>query len=163
MKVRIGKYKENRKVEVVIDDYDTWSLDSTLAKVIYPALVAFKEQRKKMPGVAFDFFSEEAQKDKTGNYTDEAFEEAEKNFTKIIDKMIWSFREIAEDNPGESQFFLKNGKKWKTKKLKKGNKHIGSELVETGMTLDKEGYTEYHNRIKEGVELFGKYYQTLWW
>ena len=47
MKVYIGRYPKDhtkeRKVRVEINDYDTWNLDHTLAQVIYPALVKFKE------------------------------------------------------------------------------------------------------------------------
>ena len=38
MKVKIGKYKENRKIKVKIHDYDVWNLDHTLALIISPAL-----------------------------------------------------------------------------------------------------------------------------
>ena len=162
MKVKIGKHKENRKVDIVIHDYDTFSLDTTLAQIIYPALVRFKTERVKMPGIPLDFLDDE-EIDETGNHTKAALDRGEKRFMETLDKMIWSFREIAEDFPGESQFFLKNGKKWKTKKIKRGNKHMGSELVETGLELDKEGLTEYTNKIQEGLTLFGKHYRTLWW
>ncbi len=44
MKVKVGKYPKNnrRKINVEIDYYDTWSLDHTLAMIIYPALLQLK-------------------------------------------------------------------------------------------------------------------------
>jgi len=162
MKVKIGKHKENRKVDIVIHDYDTFSLDHTLAHIIYPALVHFKLERTKVPGVPLDFLENE-ETDDHGNHTDAAIERGEARFMEALDKMIWSFREISEDYPGESQFFLKNGKEMKWKKIKSKNKHMGSRLVESGLELDKDGLTEYSNRIQEGLTLFGKHYRTLWW
>jgi hypothetical protein len=162
MKVKIGKYKENRKIKVVIEDHDTWSLDSTLAKVIYPALVAFKKARKKMPGVPMAYLKDE-ETDKSGNHTNAAVDRGDARFEDDLNKMIWSFREIAEEYPGESQFFMKNGKETKWKRFTKNNKHMGSELVETGLEYDKEGHQVYQNRIDEGVKLFGENYRSLWW
>jgi len=47
LKVNIGKFPKKfdaqRKVSVQIDDFDTWSLDHTLALIIHPALVKFKQ------------------------------------------------------------------------------------------------------------------------
>lgn len=165
MKVKIGKHKTNRKVEIFVDDFDTFSLDNTLAKIIYPSLVAFKKARKRMPGVPIEFFDESSELDETGSHTIKAVDEAEIRFLDAIDKMIWSMREIAEDYPGESQFFLKNGKKWKTVKDKKRTtkKTMARTLVETGTEYDVEGHKEYNNRINEGVRLFGEHFRSLWW
>ena len=44
MKVEIGPYEENRKVNVQIDEYDLWNLDHTLALIILPSLKAYKKQ-----------------------------------------------------------------------------------------------------------------------
>jgi hypothetical protein len=41
MKVYIGPYKktsDERKIDVRIDKYDTWNMDSTLAYIILPML-----------------------------------------------------------------------------------------------------------------------------
>jgi hypothetical protein len=69
--------------------------------------------------------------------------------------MIWSFNEIANDCPGEDKVFKKNFK------LKKGGK--GLEKYEC---VDREVYyadmQEYQERIKEGLNLFAKHYQSLW-
>ena len=53
MKVNISKYPKgsgSRKVSVQIDSFDTWSLDHTLANIIYPALLQLKEQKQGVPG-----------------------------------------------------------------------------------------------------------------
>jgi len=46
MFVKIGKYKKNGKpqnTKVIIHDYDTWNLDATLAKIIWPSLEKYLE------------------------------------------------------------------------------------------------------------------------
>src|SRR3990170_2491563 len=164
MKVNISNYKSHkvikkRKEEVRIDEWDTFSLDHTLALIIYPALVKFKEARKKMPGVSSPFFEYGDELDEHGHHTRKALNIAEKRYIKFINECIWAFGEIARNNPGEKKFFKKNGKKRKTKKLENG----GSEIIETGLDFDKEGHTKYYKRLEAATEAFGKNFQTFWW
>ena len=51
MKVHLGPYRTNRKIEIRIDKYDVWGLDHTLALIIHPALVLLKEQKHGDPQV----------------------------------------------------------------------------------------------------------------
>jgi len=144
MKVNIEKYpvffdKEvERTYDIEIHDYDTYSLNHTLSLVIYPALVKFKEERKRVPGVPFAFFEPNDAKDEYGNHTIEAVDIAEKRFIDVLDKMIFAMKEISENFPSEETFYENN-------------------------KIDKDGLNEYHARIQEGCELFGKHFQTLWW
>lgn len=163
MKVNIGKYPKNgndRKVKVEISSHDTYSLDSTLAEVIYPALEKFKEERLKMPGVPYKFFEEGDPKNEHGNHTDEAVEIAEKRYLDAIDKMIWAFKEIAKGFPGELEYIKENGKEWKTEPC---GKEGFSKIVETGYDIDTNKIEEYYNKIDEGTDLFGKNIRSLWW
>lgn len=122
MKVNIGKYRRtssaNRHIKVTIDDWDTWSLDHTLALIIHPALIAFKEH---MHGYPADLI--------TNNDDSDAGFEAWKI---IIDKMIFAFTNII-DTTWEEQFYS-----------------------------DEIGYKEYDARIQEGLDLFSKYFRSLW-
>ena len=47
MKINIGKFPKKssgkRKINIEIDNYDTWNLDHTLALIIYPALLSLKQ------------------------------------------------------------------------------------------------------------------------
>lgn len=161
MKVKIGKYARKsggRKVKVDISSDDTFSLDHTLAQVIWPALVKFKEERQKMPGVPSMFFEDSDPVDEVGNHTEVAVETAEKRYIDALDRMIWSFKEIAEGCPGEDEFLKKNGKKRKVEKIDGGWR-----VIETGYDFDKEGHQAYHATIDEGTTLFGKFFRTLWW
>ena len=52
---------------------------------------------------------------------------------EVVQKMIWSFGQIVND-----------------------------EADEPDITKDKAAYMAYHDRIQEGLNLFGQYYRNLW-
>lgn len=81
MFVKIGKYKKNGKPQndkVEVHDYDTWSLDTTLAKIIWPALEKYLEVSK---GII-------VMNEPRDEYGGKSFEEA-------VTELIWVFKEIA--------------------------------------------------------------------
>lgn len=51
MKIRIGKYKKNRKVKIEIESFDTWNMDHTLALIISPMLVQLQAKKAGAPPV----------------------------------------------------------------------------------------------------------------
>jgi len=165
MKAKIGKYLKNKKskVSVEIDHFDTYSLDYTLALIILPALIALKNSKQGIPiefgdvggdqsslQMCFDFYNESH---------GEAFEIGIEKWEEVLDKIIWSFQQIAEDNysnlyhHGEEQFSVKTNKE--------GNYELIN-LNPHGYWHDTEGHDLHESRIQEGLELFGKYYTTLW-
>jgi hypothetical protein len=146
MKVNLENYRKKgkRKEKVRIDEWDTFSLDSTLAKIIHPALIRFKKERVRLPGVPTVFFQPGDEMDKNGNPTDASLAIAEKRFMDALDKMIYSMHQIAYEYPEEMVYFPENKK---TEKF----------------DINKEGLDAYGKRIQEGCELFGKYFNTLWW
>ena len=102
MKVNIGKYKKNenpRTIKIEIDDWDIWNLDHTLAMVIHPALVKFRENLNSHPS----------------EVTGEEWEE-------ILDKMIFSFDVISNELFIEQQFF-RDGT-WHKEEYEEHNKKI---------------------------------------
>jgi hypothetical protein len=119
MKVNIGRYKKvgDRTINVQIQDWDTWSLDHTLALIIHPALVKFKEDSIN-----------------TGHPCLKGMASCEgctcqTEWLEMLDKMIWSFGQITDD---------------------------------TVYAHDQVNYKEYNERVQEGLELFGKYFRSLW-
>ena len=97
MKVNIGKYKEDRKIEVKIHGYDVWNLDHTLALVIYPALLKLKEQKHGSPQVDNEDVPEEIHGVIDDMMNDDKVHE---KWTWVIDEMIFAFGYIAStDNP----------------------------------------------------------------
>ena len=57
MKVNLGRYPSGsgqRKISVQIDSYDDWSLDHSLALIIYPALLQLKQNKNGVPSSLTD-------------------------------------------------------------------------------------------------------------
>ena len=91
MKVKIGKYPTHRfyhnwlynwfgyspsqSVKVKIHNYDTWSMDDTLAPIILPMLVQLKETTHGHPA-----------------------DLTEQEWDEILDKMIWAFEQKCKDD-----------------------------------------------------------------
>ena len=178
MKIKIGKYPKkgnNRKVDIQIDNFDTWSFDHTLAHIIYPALLQLKATKHGIPSEivndvggedyvaqdSFDFYKE------THN---EAWEIASKRWDVILDKMIWSFGELIKDDYSEKYHHGKS--EWDFVESDKLYPNpISGKMEKTYQMVDKdpdahwwdkEGQALHEERIQEGIELFGKYYRNLW-
>ena len=139
-----NKWK-GRKVKVKYHDYDTWSLDHTLAVIILPGLKQLKATQHGHPG-----------------------DVDENQWYEILDKMIFAFDEIANDYPGEEAFrsgtadyvFVKvnaegnEDPEGKYRRWDHGPNHT--------LSVDFESRKAYDDRIQEGLNLFGKYYRSLW-
>jgi hypothetical protein len=160
-----------RKVKVKIDDFDTWSMDHTLALIILPMLKNIKAQKN---GIPVCFLSKEYNDITTSKeyYTEKEdgklhkksemlFKKAEKNWDDILDKMIWSFEQILEEN-WEEQYWIK-------KPILDLEKRPGDEDKEVFPVrwlqkgeCDWDGLKKHQKRIQEGLNLFGKHYLNLW-
>jgi hypothetical protein len=134
--------KRQRQIDIQIDKYDTWSMDYTLAHIVLPMLKILKETKHgapismkgfedrsnhQWPQLCFDFYEE-------GD--DEADKAGFAEWDEIMDKMIWSFEQMLDED-ADNKFFEND-------------------------TYDKKGHEEYAARVQEGFELFGKHYQSLW-
>ena len=172
MKVKIGPFpKKNnrRKIDVQIDKFDTWSLDHTLALIIYPALLQLKATKHGVPSELVDDVGGEDWKEQEcfdfyKESHDESWSIAAKRWDEILDKMIWSFEQLASDwddqfHTGKSDWMSKpcewdeNGKA-KMYQMVEGPNHTAE--------FDVEGYQAHSKRIDNGLRLFGKYYRGLW-
>jgi hypothetical protein len=160
MKVFIAPYTQyhveeerHRQVDVEIHDYDMWSLDHTLAKIIYPALLKFRETVHSFPMVD----DADAPDGKTlngiydhelkGIWTEPAADDEEQEardladvrYTRwlyVLDEMIFSFHCLYTDNAWEDEYY------------------------ERGYPREEMNVIE--ERISNGFRLFGKYYRSLW-
>ena len=145
MYVKLGPVGRKNKAEhVVIDDYDVWNLDHSLALIIVPALMRLKEKKQGAPFVHNEDVpkflratEEEIKEHNDGGDTDEHYFD---RWDYVMDEMIFAFESKLED--WDEQFFsgghALNGK------------------------FNKEGYEKYSDRINNGFKLFGKYYNGLW-
>ena len=94
----------NDRYDVQIDSDDLWSLDYTLSKIIYPALVKFKEEetgcgpidKEDVPEYLHSTYG--TPEDYSENYSHEAW-------IWVIDEMIWGFRQMAENTEEEPENF----------------------------------------------------------
>jgi hypothetical protein len=163
MKIHIGPYRKNRRINVRIDKYDTWNMNSTLAYIILPMLKQLKETQHGsalMP--AFEQTSTSSVQYCLPFYGDgdnDAWEEGHKQWQEVLDKMIWSFEQINTDwesqfESGTTDFYFEKNTDTDYIKMKHGPNNT--------YKFDTEGAIKYQERIQEGLELFGKYYQDLW-
>lgn len=177
MKVKIGNYPKNssyRKVNIIIDKYDTWGLDHTLALIIYPALIQLKDTKHGVPHefcmvggedyldqMCFDFYSDTHS---------ESFDLGSKEWDNVLDKMIWSFQQLALEDYQEKYYYGKSEYDFVESEDMFKNPVTGK-MEETFEIVDKNpnshffdsvGLRLHEERIQEGLELFGKYYRNLW-
>jgi hypothetical protein len=176
MKASLGEFRKRngRKIVVRIDKEDSWSVDSTLAVIILPTLIQLKQNSQGVPNEfgdvgggdwenqeSFDFYKE------TYN---EAFDISCQKWNEILDKMIWSFQQVAfgdydsKYHHGEAIF------EW-TKTKESGLNPLTGKVENFSEMVDKNpdehwydivGHREHERRIQEGLELFGKYFRNLW-
>ena len=178
MKVNISKFPKGdteRRVSVEIEKFDTWSLDHTLALIIYPALIQLKMTKHGVPSEivgdvggeswnqqdSFDFYKETH---------DEAFEIACKRWDEMLDKMIWSFEQLLKDDYDKQYHHGQAEYDWIESDKQYPNPVTGK-MEPTYQMVDKNpdehwydhvGHMLHEERIQEGLELFGKYYKNLW-
>lgn len=152
MKVSIGAYKKNttvRSISIKIDKFDTWSMDHTLAMIIVPMLQQLKATKHGAP------FTEDEDVPVAIRSTSAASKEKEwdtdefhfERWNYILDEMLWAMQQIAGDGKEEDKFFDFSDQ--------------GMEINKK-MKTDHAGLNLYHERIKNGCTLFGKYFTALW-
>lgn len=131
----------DRTVKVKVDTFDTWNLDNTLAHVIHPALVRFRQLSDERYGcmLTYDEDVPEYLKDlrlgceKDGFTTDDNVSYHKLREYWVLDEMIFAFGEISNGTENEPD-----------------------------ITLGNDAYVAYHERINNGLLLFAKYYRSLW-
>ena len=176
MKIKLGPYpkKGYRKVDIHIDHYDTWNMDNTLASIIYPMLIQLKATKHGVPSEfaevggesyesqdSFDFYKEN---------TDKLFEEKNKEWDDILDKMIWSFQQLAHDNYDDKYHHGTPKYDWEETDTLYPNPVTGKpeptyKMVDKNPDehwYDHIGHKLHEDRMQEGFELFGKYFRSLW-
>lgn len=175
MKVNIRDFNrgpKERKIDVKVERWDTYSLDHTAALIILPLLLQLKHSKQ---GVPSDFVSRVGG-DMDSNYVFEFIQEDENDvFDKLcqqweetIDKMIWSFQQIVDDSYDSKYHHgdMKIG--WKPVQRPNPVTGVVEEMYEMvdenpgEHWYDHVGHMLHEERIQEGLELFGKYYRSLW-
>ena len=156
---------------VKIDNYDTWSMDSTLTPIILPMLKQLKETKHGAP------FTEDEDVPERLRSTTKSAQKAKKNdwdsdgnhfkrWDWILDEMIWAFEQLADDE-WEAQFHTGTSDiVWvPSKELDAKGKPLTYEMKagpKDTRKWDKKGYMKFSARIDNGTRLFGKYFRSLW-
>ena len=156
---------------VKIDNYDTWSMDSTLTPIILPMLKQLKETKHGAP------FTEDEDVPERLRSTTKSAQKAKKNswdsdgnhfkrWDWILDEMIWAFEQLADDE-WEAQFHTGTSDiVWvPSKELDAKGKPLTYEMKagpKDTRKWDKKGYNKHSTRIDNGTRLFGKYFRALW-
>ena len=156
MKVNIGRYPKGdkqRKINVQIDPWDTWSADHTLALIIAPLLQKMKDDKQGAPHVddadVPEHLRSTAVPDKENYwYTDENWH---LRWDYVLQEMLWSMQQIAVDD-NESQFYDHSAV----------DESKGIMQQVNAIKIDTEGLKAHQDRVQKGCELFGKYFQSLW-
>jgi hypothetical protein len=178
MKANLGKFPKgngDRKIDIKIENHDTWNMDHSLSLIILPMLIQLKNTKHGVPSDiindvggadydqqdSFDFYKE------THN---DAFDEACKKWDEILDKMIWSFQQLALEDYDNKYHHGKLEYDW-VKSDKTYPNPITGKIEATYQMVDKNpnehwydyvGHQLHEERIQEGINLFGKYYRNLW-
>lgn len=156
--------KKKRKVEVHIDRWDTWNMETTLGYIIRPMLKQLNENKHGAPFVDDEDVPEELRstsappKENDWDTDDNHF----KRWDWVMEEMIFAFESLSggENEDWEEQF--ESGVydlKWI--KQEDGNFRMTKGLDHTAET-DWDARKAYGERIQNGFRLFGKYYQSLW-
>ena len=156
---------------VKIDNYDTWSMDSTLTPIILPMLKQLKETKHGAP-----FTEDEDVPERLRSTTKAAIKSKKeswdtdcnhfKRWDWILDEMIWAFEQLANDD-WEAQFHTGTSDiVWvPSKELDAKGKPLTYEMKsgpKDTRKWDKKGWTKHSARIDNGTRLFGKYFRALW-
>lgn len=153
--------KRKRKVEIRIDNYDTWSMDSTLGKIILPMLIQLNEKKHGAPFVDDTDVPDELKSTSAPAKKNE-WDVDENHFKRwdwVMGEMIWAFTQI-DDEDNDAQFHTgDHDVVWVP--LANGNSEMTKGPKDTHV-FDKDGYMLHHARVKNGTTLFGKYYSGLW-
>ena len=150
----------NRDINYVkIDPWDVWSMDSALSPIILPMLKELKRVKHGAPFVADEDVPPKlrSKHGKGGSAHDihKIDDGTDKNFFKrfdyILDEMIWTFEQLCMDDH-EAPFYDH------TQSRKEPNFNKSVRLIK----VDKVGLKKHHERIDNGLRLFGKYFRALW-
>jgi hypothetical protein len=152
---------------VKIDEWDTWSMDSTLAKIILPMLKQLKKHKHGAPFVDDEDVPEELKSTSAPPKVSE-YDTDENHFKRwdwALDEMIFAFEKHNDDT---WQDVFSSGEH--------DMKSVACAWDDTGKPTmyewvkgpndtykcDYDGMKVVEERIQNGFRLFGKYYISLW-
>jgi hypothetical protein len=156
----INRYFDSKKrnIKVKIHNYDTWSMDNTLAHIIVPMLKQLKGTKHGSPWVNDEDVPEQYRSTnalpKENDYDTDQYHHDRWDWA--INEMIWAFEQELKDD-WESQYYqFEDCEPDPTAET--FLEQLGTKLI----WEDPEGRKAHQERMTNGFRLFGKYYQHLW-
>ena len=152
--------KNERKIKVRIDKYDTWSMDNTLAHIILPMLKQLRETKhgsQLVDDEDLPIYMRHGDPDGHDNWIHHKWD-------WVLNEMIWAFEQELDDD-WEDQFVTGEPEyRWEIVRGSEGddNAVYKQHQLNPHYRIDYEGIKLYNERIQNGFRLFGKYYQGLW-
>ena len=158
MKVHIGNPVNNsgdRKISIDVNEDDVWNMDTQLAMIIFPMLLQLKGSQIAIPAqfaedIGGEDYVEQQSFDFYYNSYSDAFSENAKKWDETLDKMIWSFQQIAY-----CDYYSKYHHRPEQGKTNMNDNSVNN-------WYDLVGHNEHERRIQEGINLFAQYYRALW-
>lgn len=157
--------RKKRKIEVHIDRWDTWSMESTLGYIIRPMLKQLRDNKHGAPWVDDEDVPEELRstaappKEHEWDTDDNHF----KRWDWVLDEIIFAFESLEggtnqdweeQFTTGEYDYRFKKIDEDGTSQMVEGPNHTAE--------TDWDARKAYAKRISNGFRLFGKYYESLW-
>jgi hypothetical protein len=147
-------YSPKQKTSIRIDNYDTWSMDDTLAPIILPMLKQLKASKHGAPMVDMKDVPKELRATKkqldaygkNGDADPKFFE----RWDWIMDEMIWAFEQKCRDHWEDDYYgdYIEDQK--------------NGPMAGSFEWIDHEGRQKHQERMSNGFRLFGTYFENLW-
>jgi len=160
--------KKKRKIEVHIDRWDTWNMETTLGYIIRPMLKQLNQNKHGAPWVDDEDVPEELRSTSAPALTEEeknvgaTDDNHFKRWDWVMNEMIFAFESLPGGSDEDWEFKFTTGEyDYQSVKQEDGNYLMVHGPKHTAET-DWDARKEYGERIKNGFRLFGKYYQNLW-
>lgn len=136
---------------IVINKWDTWSMDYTLAPVIHKLLVQLKATKHGSPFVD-DADVPEAYRSTNAPKPENDWDVDDYHHYRwdwVLREMIWAFEQLSKSDH-DAQFY------------KPAANTANTDVFLQHMEIDRKGLEEHTARIDRALMLFGKYYRALW-
>ena len=152
---------DNRKINIHIDNYDVWNIDHTLALIIHPMLVKYKEIGISYGYIDNDDVPKNLRVSKSLKDENKISKIKEKQWQWFLDELIWTFEQLV-DNDWENQYTIEEGELDFDDYPEDEGKECTPVRWKKEYVINYEGLKAHRERISNGLRLFGKYFRTLW-
>lgn len=160
--------KKTRKIDIRIDQWDTWSMDKTLAMIILPMLKQLQETKHGSAIVELEDVPEHMRTPDAEDGQEPPKYDTHDRWDWVLKEMIWAFEQMQPDCDWEAQYHTGViDIEWEpdTSRLKEDGTPMCYTMVRgpnDTHKIDTDGITRHQARIDNGTRLFGKYFQGLW-